>query len=75
MEVQTTHRLLQNQGPGLKIFRSQMPGQEMSNCGRREMAVHVLICPNKDRTCLLADTTDDLSEWLNQDYRTDLELA
>jgi hypothetical protein len=24
---------------------------------------------------LLADTTDDLSGWLNQDYLTDLELA
>jgi hypothetical protein len=39
------------------------------------MAVHVLICPNKDRMHLLADTTDDLSKWLNQDYLTNLELA
>jgi len=34
-----------------------------------------IICPNIDRTLLLADTTDDLSEWLNQDYLTNLELA
>ena len=39
------------------------------------MAAHVLICPNEDRTRLLADTTDDLSKWLNQDYLTNLELA
>ena len=28
------------------------------NCGRRETAAHILICPHEDRTRLLADTTD-----------------
>jgi hypothetical protein len=45
------------------------------NCGRREAAAHILICPNEDRMRLLTDTTDDLSKWLNQDYLIDLELA
>jgi hypothetical protein len=53
----------------------ECPDEKCPNCGRRETAAHILICPNEDRMCLLADTTDDLSEWLNQDYLTDLELA
>ncbi len=36
---------------------------------------HILIRPNKDRTQLLAETTEDLSKWLNQEHLTDLELA
>jgi len=39
------------------------------------MAEHILIRPHKDRTRLLADTADDLSGWLHQEYLTDLELA
>jgi hypothetical protein len=53
----------------------ECPDEKCPNCGRRETAANILICPNEDRTRLLADTTDDLSNWLNQDYLTDLELA
>jgi hypothetical protein len=35
----------------------------------------ILICPKEDRTQLLAETTEDLSKWLNQEHLTDLELA
>jgi hypothetical protein len=49
--------------------------EKCSNCGRRETATHILLCPNKDRTCLLTDTTNDLSKWLSQDGLTNLELA
>ncbi len=42
---------------GLECLDKKCP-----NCGRREMAEHILICPNKDRMGLLADTTDNLSE-------------
>ena len=52
-----------------------MPGQKCPNCGCRETAAHILICPNKDKTCILTDTTGDLSKWLSQDGLTDLELA
>jgi hypothetical protein len=51
------------------------PDEKCPNCGRRETAEHILICPHEDRTRLLADSTDDLSGWLNQEYLTDLELA
>jgi hypothetical protein len=53
----------------------ECPDEKCFNCGRRETAAHILICPHEDRTRLLADTTDDLSKWLNQDYLTDLKLA
>jgi hypothetical protein len=39
------------------------------------MAEHILTCPNKDRSRLLVETTEDLSMWLNQEHLTDLELA
>ena len=75
MEVQTTHRLLRNQGPGWKYSGLKCPDKKCPNCGCRETAAHILICPNKYRMRLLADTRDDLSKWLNQDYLTNLELA
>jgi len=54
----------------------ECPDEKCSNCGRRETAEHILICPHKDRTRSLADTTNDLSKWLNhQEHLTDLELA
>ena len=49
--------------------------EKCHNCGHREMAAHILICPHKDRMRLLADTTDKFSKWLTQDYLTYLELA
>jgi hypothetical protein len=45
------------------------------SCGNRETAEHILTCPNKDRTQLLVETTEDLSMWLNQEHLTDPELA
>ena len=53
----------------------ECPDKKCLNCGRRETATHILLCPNKDRTCLLTNTTNDLSKWLSQDGLTDLELA
>jgi hypothetical protein len=53
----------------------ECPDEKCPTCGCRESAAHILVCPNEDRTRLLVDTTDDLSDWLNQDYLTDLELA
>jgi hypothetical protein len=53
----------------------ECPDKKCPNCGCREMAEHILICPNKDRMRVLAETAEDLSKWLNQDHLTDLELA
>ena len=39
------------------------------------MAAHILLCPNEDKTRLLTNTTNDLSEWLSQDGLANLELA
>jgi hypothetical protein len=53
----------------------ECPDKKCPNCGHREMAEPILLCPNKDRRRLLTETTANLSEWLNQDYLTNLELA
>jgi hypothetical protein len=53
----------------------ECPDKKCPNCGCRETAEYIIICPNKDRTQLLAETTKDLSKWLNQEHLTDLELA
>jgi hypothetical protein len=71
------------QHPGLCRTRVQVgkysghecPDEKCPTCGCREMAEHILTCPNEDRTRLLVETTEDLSTWLNQEHLTDLELA
>jgi hypothetical protein len=54
-----------------------IPGQDerCPNCGRREMAAHLLLCPSEDRTQLLIDNADELEKWLEKDGSTDQELA
>ncbi len=58
-----------------KYSGHECPDAKCPTCGRREMAEHILTCPNKDRTRLLVETTEDLSMWLSQEHLTDLELA
>jgi hypothetical protein len=53
----------------------EWPDEKCLNCGCRTTTEHILICPNKDRSRLLAETTEDLSKWLNQEHLTDLELV
>ena len=45
------------------------------NCGRRETATHLLLCPSKDRTQLCIDNADELEKWLENDGSTDQDLA
>jgi hypothetical protein len=56
---------------------SGIPGQDKRcpNCGRRETAAHLLLCPSADRTQLLIDNADELGKWLEKDGSTDQELA
>jgi hypothetical protein len=56
---------------------SGIPGQDKRcpNCGRREMAAHLMLCPSEDRTQLLIDNADELEKWLEKDGSTDQELA
>ena len=44
-------------------------------CGRTEMAAHLCLCPSKDRTKLFLESTDELQDWLDQDNKTERELA
>ena len=45
------------------------------NCGRRETAAHLLLCPSEDITQLLIDNVDELEKWIEKDGSTDQELA
>ncbi len=56
---------------------SEIPGQDerCPNCGRRETAAYLLLCPSEDRTQLLIDNADELEKWLEKDGSTDQELA
>jgi hypothetical protein len=51
------------------------PDERYLNCGKQEMAAHLLLCSNKERTQLLIDNTDKLGQWLERDGITDQELA
>ena len=53
----------------------QDPDEACPNCGQREIAEHLMLCPDQDRTRLLQDQVKDLQEWLEKDNRTEPELA
>jgi hypothetical protein len=46
-----------------------LPDKRCPNCGRRETADHLLLCPYKDRTQLLIKNTDKLGKWLERDKK------
>ena len=45
------------------------------NYGRREDASHLMRCPSENRTKLLTEDVEQLSTWLQQNRRTNYELA
>jgi hypothetical protein len=50
------------------------PDKRCPNCGRRETAMHLMLCPDKDCTKLLTETVDEQTKWMAQDDRTDPEI-
>jgi hypothetical protein len=50
------------------------PDKRCPNCGRRETAMHLMLCPDKDCTKLLTKTVNELTKWMAQDDRTDPEI-
>jgi hypothetical protein len=44
------------------------------NCGRQETAMHIMLCPDKDRTRLLIESVNELAEWMARDNKTDPEI-
>jgi hypothetical protein len=44
------------------------------NCGARETNVHLMRCPDEDRTRLLFENVAELEKWMETDGRTDPEL-
>ncbi len=55
--------------------REALPDKGCPNCGRREMAANLMLCPDNDRTRLLIENVNELSKWLDTDSRTDPELT
>ena len=53
----------------------QNPDEKCPNCGQREIAEHLMQCPDADRTRLLKEQVEKLQEWLLKDNNTDEELA
>jgi hypothetical protein len=76
MDVKTAHRgFCRTRVQVGKYSGHECLDKKCPTCGCREMAEHILTCPNEDRTQLLVETTEDLSTWLNQEHLTDLKLA
>jgi hypothetical protein len=51
------------------------PDKRCPNCGSRETAAHLMLCPDEDRTQLLLDSVNELAKWMEKDDKTDPELA
>ena len=51
------------------------PDESCPNCGQREIAAHLMLCPDVDRSRLLKEQTNSLEEWLEKDDNTDPEIA
>jgi hypothetical protein len=66
---------LRDQSPSRPIFEDPRAGKKYPNCGRRETATHLLLCPSEDRTQLLINNADKLEKWLEKDGSTDQDLA
>jgi hypothetical protein len=52
----------------------QYPDERCPNCGRRETAAHLMLCPDDSRTKLLYDTVGDLISWMSRNDQTDPEI-
>jgi hypothetical protein len=50
------------------------PDKQCLNCSRRETAMHLMLCPDKDCTKLVTETVNELTKWMAQDNRTDPEI-
>ena len=51
-----------------------LPDERCPNCGRRETAAHLMICPDEGRTKLLSENVADLTAWMSRDDQTDPEI-
>jgi hypothetical protein len=50
------------------------PNERCPNCGRREFASHLMLCPDTSRTKLLGKNVDNLATWMSQDDQNDPEI-
>ncbi len=50
-----------------RYSRESLPDKRCPNCSRKETAAHLMLCPVESRTCLLANTVEDMSTWMLKD--------
>ncbi len=50
------------------------PDERCPNCGWRETAAHLMLCPDNNRTPLLVENVDELTKWMLQENQTDPEI-
>jgi hypothetical protein len=48
--------------------------EQCPNCGRQETVMHIMLCPDDDRTKLLIKNVNKLTEWMARDNKTDPEI-
>jgi hypothetical protein len=51
-----------------------LPDKRCPNCGWREFAAHLMLCPNENRTQLLIDTVNELTKWMAKDSITNPKI-
>ena len=58
-------------------YYKELKGKEAwcPNCERTEMEAHLCLCLSEDRTKQILESTDELQDWLNEDNKTERELA
>ena len=60
---------------GLKEHEISSNDVGCPNCGMKETAAHLCVCPNEDRTRLLKEMVDDFETWMNKNDATNREIA
>ncbi len=51
-----------------------LPDESCPNCGRREKAAHLMLCPDESRIRLLAKTVEDMAKLISKVNITNPEI-
>ena len=60
---------------GLKEHKISASDVSCPNCGMKETAAHLCVCPNEDRTRLLKEMVEDFEKWMTKNDATNREIA
>ncbi len=57
-----------------RYFSELLLGKQSPNCGQRETAAHLMLCPDDNCTRLLVENVDELTTWMSQGNKSDTEI-